>query len=339
MRAVVLIALCFCAASAEVETAEWMAPDAAPEEEIRQLTTDTGSAGSYGSGSYGSDSYGGDEEVAPTPYPTISPTPRTNPPLPAYDPNAFATILADFTDLIDASAIGGATLTPTPAPTAYPTYPGYEMVAKTITTTKISTPPMTFALSVAAVNEPVMKAVLRQGAADALGFDADAVTIEKVAHTSRRLNEGRQLTAPSADITFGIRSNTADTAQVTQLKDNIVDVAGSGAFVDNIKVAAGNAGILTHSLANMDNKITVSKAAMTTASVQYEVYEPVFTATPGPAPASDDDDKLPIILGAVFGGLAVLLICVFIMTRSSSAKAASPTLTPKGGGGEPVTNV
>jgi hypothetical protein len=41
-------------------------------------------------------------------------------------------------------------------------------------------------------------------------------------------------------------------------------------------------------------------------------------------------NDMPIILGGVFGGLAVLLICVFFATRSGSSGAGEPTFTPKG---------
>jgi hypothetical protein len=50
------------------------------------------------------------------------------------------------------------------------------------------------------------------------------------------------------------------------------------------------------------------------------------TTTPSAAPTSDD---MPIILGGVFGGMAVLLACVFILTRGTSSGSAEPTLTPQ----------
>ena len=55
----------------------------------------------------------------------------------------------------------------------------------------------------------------------------------------------------------------------------------------------------------MDNTIEVDESAMTESTVEYTIYE---AQLPVVESSGDDDDKLPIILGGVFGGLAVLLI-------------------------------
>jgi hypothetical protein len=232
--------------------------------------------------------------------------------------------------------LADAPLPPTHAPTAFPTYAGYEYVPTTYSTTKIAVDPLSFPLSADDVQAPAMNYALRSGFAKALGFDIEAVTIDTIDGVAPA--SGRRLgTTNSTEIGFGVRSNTADADAVTTLKSNIVSAGAKGALIDHIKVEAGKAGVLTADLKAMPHMIVIEEANFATSAVEYTVYEPAptFTEAPTPVPSDDDDDDLPIILGGVFGGLAVLLIIVFVVTRGRS-KSASPYLTPKGGGASNV---
>jgi hypothetical protein len=53
------------------------------------------------------------------------------------------------------------------------------------------------------------------------------------------------------------------------------------------------------------------------------------STTSNPSASASDSDDMPIILGGVLGGVAVLLVCVIILTRDTSSGSAEPALTPE----------
>jgi len=229
---------------------------------------------------------------APTTFPTLTPTEAaTNPPKPAYVASDFN--VASYTVV---TSLADVTMSPSKAPTGYPTLAGYSMVAKEIEVKVVETS-LNFAISAAEANNPGMQLALSQGMAASLGMDASKVQCTHVngVPTTRRLG-GRKL-GSGTDISFGIESASNDAAQVEALKETVKQAAQEGSVVSNVQKAANTNGVLVESLKNMPT--AMPEPTMTESSKTTEVYEPVRSntpapslapVTPAPTPEADDDD-------------------------------------------------
>jgi hypothetical protein len=123
------------------------------------------------------------EILTPTHFPTLPPTvAATNPAKPEFDESAFA-YLASVPAVAD---ISSATLMPTNAPTAHPTFDGYRLV-ETEVEVAVVVARLFFPLSANEVSNSVMQASLEAGLAASLGLDAAKVTVVDANVRRRRL--------------------------------------------------------------------------------------------------------------------------------------------------------
>lgn len=244
------------------------------------------------------------------------------------------------TDIV--SDIADAIAPPTKAPTDSPTILGMVMEEQEVVVSTLTTA-IGFPLTEAQANNCVMQGALAGGVAASLGFDSDKVKVSKVGDTvsacgettRRRLTDAKSVARRLTDTAIEFEITAPDAASVDTLQQSVASVATSGALVANVQQAAKNSGVLVKALKSMQLKLpepTITVAEKTvTQLVMVETVAPTASPTasiPEVLVVKESDD-LPVILGGVFGGLVVVLICVFVLTRGASAGSAEPSLTPQ----------
>jgi hypothetical protein len=269
-----------------------------------------------------------------TAFPTQTPTPEaTNPDKPAF-------VAADFAYILSASVVdlntAMVTSSPTEVPTSYPTFTGYEMVARKVDVT-VMIVVLSFTLSVAEAQHPVMQASLKAGLADALGFAVGSVDITHVDGVA--VTRGRRRLAGELGITFAIQSASTTAVQRQALMDNIVTAATEGSIVAHAQKNAFDNGVLVESLRSMDRVISLTLSDVSQASKSITVYEskrPGETnesvIVPDSSLLSMFKENMPIIIGAGGGLVLLLLICCCRRCRrcrrKSPAKARNKEVKP-----------
>jgi len=174
-----------------------------------------------------------------------------------------------------------------------------------------------------------MKLAIEDGVANSLGLGGDLVKIVSVdgVEVRRRLVE-------DLDIAFEIQSPAGPTGgsmQAKELQKNLREAATSGALVTHVQAEAASAGVLVESLKNMTAALYAPAVEIGTKAITvFEQQRPGKTHVNKDKMAGDTmKQDIVIVIGGIFGGLAVLLICIFFVTRSSSAGSSEPTLIPR----------
>jgi hypothetical protein len=281
-----------------------------------------------------------------TPNPTFAPTPDlTNPPLPTYvesdfDSSTFTVAAVDITSF---------TPYPTDAPTAAPTAAGYKAVEKAVSK-KVVRVELKFAVSAEEAANPVMKAALEEGFANALGLDPTSVRVSSIGGVL----VGKPATATGAtlrllylrdihhrrlstdtEIGFEIISNSDAEAQTDALQQNIDTVVTEGAVVANVQKAASDKGVLTQNLKDQERALPKPTLTLGTTTVSViELVRPTSAPTTKlPVPSETTLEAVEIAGIAICGSLIiVLLVTCFMRKRVGKASAADAQKALKAAG-------
>jgi hypothetical protein len=261
------------------------------------------------------------------------PTPAaTNPPKPVY-------VAADFSAVTTAtpvadSSIGTLTLAPTLAPTPAPTVEGY-MVQEEQKSVAVVSATLSFPLTAAQAQDPVMMASIEGGVALSLGKSPSHVTITHIAgqQVSRRLVD-------AVELTFEIQSSSTVGTEVADLKADFEAAATEGSLVANVQEQAMQNGVLVAALQSMPREMatpTVTDSTKTmTVFVQARPEESAATVSVpdtnsrGGSKDTNTFDFKWLVLGIV--GFAVLFASVIAIVdkRQTRDRANAPKYTQRG---------
>lgn len=146
--------------------------------------------------------------------------------------------------------------TTSPAPTRYPTPPGYVVVlTPTPVPAIITSIPFDSTPEEACI--PAIQDSMKEGMQEALGLGANSVDIVSVdggVCGSRFRGRGRRL-ASSGSIAIEFEIESQSDGELGDLKKAVVEAATEGSIVTHVKAKAAEKGVLTPSLKNMKAKL------------------------------------------------------------------------------------
>jgi hypothetical protein len=154
----------------------------------------------------------------------------------------------------------GVTLAPTAAPTPPPTKDGWTIISETVDTKAVMAT-LSFDISLAEAQNAVMQLSMRAGFAKDVGLPLQFVEIESVTSSSRRLQSGGG-GGSKTNVQFKATSEKAGDVDI--LEQSVKDNAAGGSIVAAIKQEASINGVLTKSLFDMANEVTVQTSVVDT---------------------------------------------------------------------------